>query len=377
MKLRLLVLTFGTVCSIVCASQAAADSFNEFISFGDSSVDSGWWSGALQGRCDGAAAPCTTGNVFKDTRIANSIADGGTGAPVGVGLMNTQVLAADFGLTALPANQPGGTNYAISGAVNAATPANGNIGNLNQNTTLPSTVQQMANYLAGHGGTANPQALYVISSGGNDVTFALDNFSTLTSRQTYLANQAAALANAILNIQVSGAQHILVHGLGGSGILATFYTQALFSDLSAAGVNFIASDVRAFLQAILADPTRYGFTAQSVLLGVPGVDTTSACVWTGGTQTGWGQWCANTTTPSTQHAYLRSADAEQTSLYSDDQHFSAAGQALLAAYDFSLLSPAAVPGPIAGAGLPGLILASGGLLGLLGWRRRREKSAAG
>jgi outer membrane lipase/esterase len=363
-QLRPLILTLG----IVWASQAAADSFNQFISFGDSTADSGWWSGALNGSCDGAPSPCTTGSTTKNTLIQNAINTGANGAPVGAGsLMNTQILAADFGLTALPANQAGGTNYAISGAMSAATPANGNIGNLNQNATLPSTVQQMANYLAAHGGAANSQALYVISSGGNDVTFALDNFSTLSSRETYLANQAQALANAIRNIQVTGAEHILVNGLAGSGTLPTFFTQQLFADLSAAGVNFIGANIQAFVQGVETDPTKYGFTAATVFPGVLGTGTGSACVWTGsGPDTGWGQWCADTTVPSTQYAYLRSADAEQTSFWSDDQHFSAAGQMLEAAYDFSLI----VPAPIAGAGLPGVILASGGLLGW--WRRRRK-----
>ena len=355
---------------VACTSAASAITFNEFDSFGDSTIDDGWWLGAQQGSCDGAPSPCTTGSPLKDTLISNAIALGATGAPVGAGFSSSaQLLANLYGLTALPTNQPNGTNYAISGALSAATAANGNSGNLNPNKTLPSTAQQIMNYLASHAG--NPQALYLVSSGGNDVTYANNNFTTLADKENYLAGQASALAQAIQQIQITGGQHILVHGLAGTGTLGVFWTSTLFSDLTNLGVHFVASDIKSLVQTIQANPTAYGFTSATVQEGVPGTGTGSACVWTGNsTLTGWGQWCANTITPSTSYAYLRSANAEQTSLYSDDQHFSAAGNALVANYDFSLLNAAAaVPGPTVGAGLPGLVAGFGAMLV---WYRRRR-----
>jgi outer membrane lipase/esterase len=326
--------------ALLCTVQTSnAQSFNSFFAFGDSSVDSGWWKAALPSNATGKAA--------KDALIAASIAQGGTGAPVGAGyLVNSQLLASYFGLSAIPANQTVGTNYAISGAVDAATADNGNIGNLNNippgtNTNLPSTVQQIANYLTSVGGHANPNALYLISSGGNDLTFANDNFGTLTAKETYVGAQATLLANEIKVLQAAGARYIIVPSAGGgNGALPPFYTSALWNDLAAAGVQFIPSDIRGLRRAVQSDPTAFGFTAATVLPGVVGSGTGSACVTqtgAGPNTSGWAQWCANTTTPSSSYAYLRAADAQQTSFYADDQHFSAAGQKIEADYNYSLV----------------------------------------
>jgi phospholipase/lecithinase/hemolysin len=83
--------------------------------------------------------------------------------------MRSQDIAAHYGLTAIPANQPGGTNYAISGSLSVAV---GGDGNLNANTNLPSTAGQIAKYLGAHANLADPSALYLLSAGANDITYA-------------------------------------------------------------------------------------------------------------------------------------------------------------------------------------------------------------
>jgi outer membrane lipase/esterase len=328
------------------AGSGHAQDFSQAVVFGDSSVDSGWWQGAFAGQCDGAQNPCTPAetNTQKNQKIANAIAAGSDGAPVGSGnLMNSEILAGYFGLTADPANQPGGTNYAISGATNSD--ATGGKGNVNQNPRLPSTTEQIANYLAANDGRANASGLYLISSGGNDISYIRDLPGTGASRRAFLDMQADSLVDGIAALSEAGARYFVVasnHGAGGSGTLGEYYTQQLWTGLAEAGINFVPADISAMVRGVQADPERFGFTATTVQPGVVsnGTSTGSACVIHQGAMgptNGWGQWCVNTTTPSSQYAYLASADAQQTYFYSDDQHFSAAGQKIEADYVYSLI----------------------------------------
>src|SRR3981189_1394825 len=230
--------TFASVAMMTAPammSQASAQSFTQALVFGDSTVDSGFYK--VLGNPNGPAT-----NKF-NIAFAAAIAAGGTGAPTNSpGLMNSQVLAAYFGLTADPANQPGGTNFATSGAKNVLV-------NDGTNGGFPAaipTAQQIDNYLASVSGHANSNGLYMVSSGANDISFA---FSTggPADRTLYLQNAADGLTNAIAKLHAAGARTIIVPGLNYSFPLADpaqqaaelAYTKALWSGVAQRGVNFI------------------------------------------------------------------------------------------------------------------------------------------
>ena len=187
---------------IFVAAPAQAQSFSQMLVFGDSSVDAGFYK----------ALPNPGGGTpFNDAWAAAVAA--GAGAPTNApGLMNSQVLAAYFGLTANPANQPGGTNFATSGAKDLAI-NDGTDGGFKK--AIP-VATQIDSYLAASGGRANGSGLYLISSGGNDVSFAFGGFPASPKNQAdriaYLQDTANGLADKIAVLHNAGARTIIVPG---------------------------------------------------------------------------------------------------------------------------------------------------------------------
>lgn len=307
---------------------AYSQTFNQLIGFGDSSLDSGWFRYA------------TTGNAGLNGRIAAAVANGANGSWSGGASVNPQQLAARFGLIANPADMPGGgTNYAIGAGLLAQYNGIGNI--ILTAATSPAADTQIANYLSSTGGRANPNALYLFSAGGNDVRFANDpanGFLTDASRQAFYARQISATTAALQTLQAAGAQYIVVYRSSGTATNTAFAN--LWTSLTQAGVRFIPADIAAPISFVRANPERFGFTAATVQPGVVGANTGSACVTALGsppTTSGWGLICSNQTTPTNQFAYLRSADAQQTSLFADDLHFSQAGHRIVSDYVYSLI----------------------------------------
>ncbi|MGP0095099.1 MAG: autotransporter outer membrane beta-barrel domain-containing protein [Xanthobacteraceae bacterium] len=325
--------------AVLCFTQTAeAQQFNQFFAFGDSTTDTGWF-------VNGKLSPVP--NAF-DLFVASAVAAGGNAHFTGPGPGNAQILAGFFGLTANAANTPGGTNYAIGGAFDNGGPAAVGLGAYTNILSIdyglppnpagvPSTTGQINNYLASVGGHANPNALYLISSGGNDV-FIAEGLGLPTALATsYFLSEAQALTTSVVNLQAAGARYIIVGNeyvppvLTPTGVtFGQILTGATWTDLAAAGVNFIPADTASVIAAVERNPTAFGITAPI---------TSYACVppaaLTG--TTGYGSMCAPTTTPNPNYGYLVSANALQTHLFMDGIHLTEAGQLIEADYYYNLL----------------------------------------
>ncbi len=306
------------VAPLVAAAPAAAQSFSQFYGFGDSTIDSGWYRNA---------APLSDNATF-NADFPAAVAAGGGKATTNPGQSSSEMLAGKFGLTAAPANTPGGTNYATGDARNnqVNTPATGGL-----QGAVP-TATQIANYLAATGGAAAPNAIYLVSTGGNDVLYAESHLAP-ANRTVYVTTAGTDLVGAIVRLRNAGAAFIVVpnqpqsFGTGDLKSLRALYNDTVWNGLAANGVNFIPADINAVYTAIFANPASFGFQF------VSNTGTGPACTQPAGITSGWATLCSPTSPIST----LVSPDAAQTHLFADNVHLTTAGQQIVADYEYSLI----------------------------------------
>jgi phospholipase/lecithinase/hemolysin len=286
--------------------------------FGDSNVDTGWFK----------TSPFS-GNPKFDFDLANaSLYDIGkpTNNP---GLISVEVLAKLLRTTAHPANQ-GGTNYATSGAKN-----------LNPNTTLNGgfpnavpTVTQMANYHRQH--VPAPNDLFVISSGANDITYALSTLSGLSeaAQAAYIESQASILAKAIKGLQLAGAVHIIVvnqpESFGDTAQMAArrLYDATLNKALIAELVARAWGDANGVRKDIVANKAAFDIAYTSTMPDQTACPLPNPVL---GIPNSWALLCS-AKSPVTQPTSFAAH-----TLFADDGHWATRGQEALGSYYYCLV----------------------------------------
>lgn len=245
------------------ALPAAAASFPTIYAFGDSLVDSGNTQLAVIGVGGADPAPASVG--YFDGRFTNG--------PALADALNDRIVGGN-----MVASLAGGDNYSFGGAR-----ARDKAG------LIPDLPLQVGAYLADFGGVADPNALYFINAGGNDVRdILLDGLGPAT----VIGDAVGSIASQITTLAGAGAVNFLVAGVGNVGSLPEIIpfgptaiaggtgaslglNGALFPALEGlAGaipsVNIWYLDVFAIGTQILADPAAFGLPA--------GLITQTSCV---------------------------------------------------------------------------------------------------
>jgi outer membrane lipase/esterase len=283
-------LSGAIAAALLCSAGAQADGYQQVVSFGDSLSD------------NGNVALLSGSPVI--TRFTTN-----------PGTVAVENIAKYFNLSLTPSLQ-GGTDYAFGGA--RAAIAN----------PTPATSTQIGQYLAANGGKANPNALYTLWIGANDLLAATANPATA---QVVVATAATNEVGQIKALQAAGAKTIVVFNLpdvgktpaamsqgaaASAGItqLAQLYNGILSGGLSSANRGIVPIDTYSLLNEVIASPGTYGFTNV----------TTPACTTAS----------SITCSPAT----LRDPNAAATYLFADGIHPTTAAHALLGQYAISVIT---------------------------------------
>ncbi len=159
----------------------------------------------------------------------------------------------------------GGTDYAVGGAwVTAAQSFPGG--------TIPSVPQQVELYLLQHHGKADPNALFILEGGGNDI------LDTTSGSPVVLGNAiAGGIAYSEFLLRQAGARHFIIPDLFNVGLLPAAAGNVSFAAAASAaanakldqllafedlieGVHILRMDVFSLMNAVVTAPTHFGFT---------------------------------------------------------------------------------------------------------------------
>jgi outer membrane lipase/esterase len=242
-KTQWIVAILAWIGVVAASALAAAPSYDAIYVFGDSYCDVGNIFLAT-----GGAEP---GPPYYNGRFSNG--------PIWI-----EHVAGGLGLPMTP-SLAGGTDYAFGGAwATAPQPIPGGV--------IPSVPEQVGIYLASHGGKADPNAVYVIEGGGNDILDA-----TGGSPDALGFKIATAIAESELLLRRAGARHFVIPNLFDVGLIPAGQANAVFDHAAVVaaneylnkllaledfleGVHILRLDVYSLLNQLEKDPTHYGFT---------------------------------------------------------------------------------------------------------------------
>ncbi len=254
MRTKLLCTALASALSMVTLPAAAqyvdthAQTFSKTIFFGDSLTDAGFFRPLLPATGQSVMGQFTTN---PGTTWAQDVANYyGTNQSTGWTASATGVKA------------DSGDNYAVGGA-RVNTPS----------ASAPSLAQQAAFYLSQTGGRADPNALYTVWGGANDLRSITNPANAATTIGSAVAGQVAIVGQ----LQTAGARYVLVPNIPDIGktpealaagpvtsatatALSASYNSALYSAFASSGLRIIPLDTFHILQEIVANPAAYGFS---------------------------------------------------------------------------------------------------------------------